>query len=89
MRENGETKKPRAGDRVCYSRHTDGTEVKGTIAAVYERDHNSNLFRNSQLEEEQTAYRLSLSSEDAARIGHPVTVGASRCALIEGERKDG
>ena len=66
------------GDTVLYTRHTDGTTVRGVVAEVCT---NSSLF-HSQLTEEDVAYRLDLSLVDEVRVGHPVTVGHSRVSLL-------
>lgn len=69
--------KPMPGDTVEYTRRSDGTTVRGDVMDVHARDLVPHLF-HSQLAEEDVAYRLVLSAEDAARIGHPVTIGHSR-----------
>lgn len=69
------------GDSVEYTRRSDGTTVQGDVMDVYARGLVPHLF-HSQLAEEDVAYRLVLSVEDAARIGHPVTIGHSRLSAV-------
>lgn len=61
------------GDEVEYQRSSDGTRVRGTVAAL--------IFRGDPgvgPVGDEVAYRLKLSAEDQARIGHPVVIGATR-----------
>lgn len=68
------------GDRVSYRRNCDSTLVSGVVKALYVRSdvRNTRLFRNDQLVDETIAYGLDLSPEDKVRVGHYVTIGASR-----------
>lgn len=65
------------GDPVQYTRHADGTTVRGVVKYVLSRPQHPDLF-HSQLAEEDVAYRLDLSLVDEVRVGHPVTIGHSR-----------
>lgn len=67
------------GDRVSYERRLDKRRVIGTVEKVYVRAYSVTWFPG--METEDVAYRLALSKEDMQRIGHPVTVGASRCRV--------
>jgi hypothetical protein len=71
---------------VSYTRYCDGTTVTGRIRNVYDANDESKstrpMFRETQLQGEQWAYRLELGEEDAARVGHPVTVGHSRVRSV-------
>lgn len=61
------------GDAVEYQRSSDGTWVRGTVAALISRgDPGVGPVGD------EVAYRLELSAEDQARIGHPVVIGATR-----------
>lgn len=73
------------GDVLTYTRNADGSTVTGTVIEVYERGTLESLspagitvFAATQLQQEQVAYRLELTPEDADRVGHPVTLGHSR-----------
>jgi hypothetical protein len=65
------------GDSVEYTRHADGTLVRGVVKYVLSRSHHPDQF-HSQVAEEDVAYRLDLSLVDEVRVGHPVTIGHSR-----------
>lgn len=65
------------GDRISYERHADKTRVIGVVEKVYIKAHSVTWFPD--MEAEDVAYRLALTKEDMRRIGHPVTVAASRC----------
>jgi hypothetical protein len=74
---------------VSYTRHCDGTTVTGHIRNVYDA-HDApsgvgvmGMFDTASLKGERWAYRLELGEEDAARVGHPVTVGHSRVRLVD------
>lgn len=72
--------------RVTYTRHSDGTDVQGTIVRVRVREREPLIFTQVQLYGEQVAYDLHiLLPEDRDRIGHPVTIGASRVRLTAPE----
>ena len=73
------SREPNVGDRVSYERRTDKTQVTGIVEKVYTQMYSTSWFPG--MESEDVAYRLALSKEDKLRIGHPVTVGASRCRL--------
>lgn len=71
------------GDRISYERHADKTRVIGVVETVYLKAHFVTWFPG--MEAEDVAYRLTLSKEDMRKIGHPVTVGASRCRFEQEE----
>lgn len=75
------SREPNVGDRVSYERRTDKTQVTGIVEKVYTKMYCTSWFPG--MESEDVAYRLKLSKEETRRIGHPVTVGASRCRLEE------
>jgi hypothetical protein len=72
---------------VSYTRHCDGTPVTGRIRNVYDANDESSggvmgMFDTPSLRGERWAYRLALSTADASRVGHPVTVGHSRVRSV-------
>ena len=73
------SREPNVGDRVSYERRTDKTQVTGIVEKVYVRAYSVTWLPG--IEAEEVAYRLALSKEDKLRIGHPVTIAASRCRL--------
>lgn len=69
----------KVGDAATYRRNCDDTLVSGIVEVVYYKGgSNTNVFLNASLRDETVAYRLALSPEDEVRVGHPVTIGASR-----------
>ena len=71
------------GDAVEFLRSSDGTRVRGTVAAL--------IFRGDPHPGpvgDEVAYRLELSTEDQARIGHPVVISATRALPAEGRSDD-
>ena len=71
------------GDAVEFLRSSDGTRVRGTVAAL--------IFRGDPHPGpvgDEAAYRLELSAEDQARIGHPVVISATRVLPVEGQSED-
>jgi len=65
------------GDRISYERHADKTRVFGVVEGIYIKAFSVTWLPG--MDEEDVAYRLTLSKEDIQRIGHSVTIGASRC----------
>lgn len=72
------------GDILVYVRNSDKTTVTGIVQHVFVRGYDTtttggaDVFDNAQLRDETVAYTLHLSADDSERIGHPVTLGASR-----------
>lgn len=85
--------KPRAAENqwVRYLRNSDETTVWGRVDRVYDAQDSegsktyggASIFDNAQLRGEPFAYRLTLSDEDAARVGHPVVIAGSRIVAVD------
>ena len=73
------------GDRVEYTRNTDGTKPRGVVSGVSTDRRTLRMVDAPTAEEGGLAVRLELDPEWVTHVWHPVTIDARRLRRVGGE----